>query len=106
MKTYLVPTDFSDEANHALNFACDMASHTGATIELLHVLEIPYGSYNVVGEVNHQYKAENLYEAMLVRSVRDKMDQTVKSVEDKGLTANGTLEFGSPYRHIQSNINS
>ncbi len=104
MKTYLVPTDFSEEANQALDFAIDMASHTGATIELLHVLEVPYGSYNVVGEVNHQYKAENLYEAMLVRSTKDKLTETVGYVEDKGLTANSTLEFGSPYRHIQSHI--
>ena len=41
MKTILVPTDFSECANNALRFAAFTAQKTGATINLLHVLEVP-----------------------------------------------------------------
>ncbi|MGB3616536.1 MAG: universal stress protein [Catalinimonas sp.] len=39
MKNILVPTDFSDVANHALHLAGEIAQRTGATLELLHVVE-------------------------------------------------------------------
>jgi len=41
MKTILVPTDFSDCAINALKFAASIAKKTGASINLLHVLEVP-----------------------------------------------------------------
>ncbi len=41
MKTILIPTDFSECANNALRFAAFMARKTGATLNLLHVLEVP-----------------------------------------------------------------
>ncbi len=39
MKTILVPTDFSECAEHALYYACHIAEKTNAKIILLHVLE-------------------------------------------------------------------
>ena len=41
-KTILVPHDFSSAANHAAAIALDEAKRHGATIVLLHVLELPY----------------------------------------------------------------
>lgn len=38
MKTILVPTDFSECAEHALNYACYIAERTNSKIVLLHVL--------------------------------------------------------------------
>src|SRR5882757_6232980 len=40
--TILVPHDFSTSANHALAIARDEAKHHGATIVLLHVIDLPY----------------------------------------------------------------
>ncbi|MFP4085818.1 MAG: universal stress protein [Desulfobacteraceae bacterium] len=39
-KNILVPTDFSDGDNHALDIAAKLASMNGAKISLLHVIEI------------------------------------------------------------------
>ncbi|HET7818521.1 MAG TPA: universal stress protein [Bacteroidia bacterium] len=41
MKTILIPTDFSECANNALRFAAFMAKKTGATLNLVHVLDVP-----------------------------------------------------------------
>lgn len=37
MKTILIPTDFSANANNALEYAAEISHHAGATLHLLHV---------------------------------------------------------------------
>jgi len=38
----LVPVDFGDPANHALEYAQELARQFGASLELLHVVSVPY----------------------------------------------------------------
>ncbi len=40
-KTILVPTDLSDGAEQALDYACELAAMLGATIHLVNVIGIP-----------------------------------------------------------------
>lgn len=40
-KTILVPTDLSEGAEEALDYACEMARQFGATVHLLNVIGIP-----------------------------------------------------------------
>lgn len=40
-KTILVPTDLSEGAEQALDYACELASLLGATVHLLNVIGIP-----------------------------------------------------------------
>src|SRR3954453_17581536 len=40
-KTILVPTDLSEGAEEALDYACELASQFGATVHLLNVISIP-----------------------------------------------------------------
>ena len=40
-KTILVPTDLSDGAEEALDYACELARQFGATIHLLNVITLP-----------------------------------------------------------------
>lgn len=42
INSILFPTDFSDNAQHALPFALKIAKKTGATIHILHSIEEPY----------------------------------------------------------------
>ncbi|MCC9168399.1 universal stress protein [Pontibacter harenae] len=52
MKRILVPTDFSEQAQYALEVAVNIARKTGATIKLLHVVEIPYGTnFSATGDI-------------------------------------------------------
>lgn len=41
LKTILVPTDLSEGAEEALDYACDIARQFGATVHLIHVIGIP-----------------------------------------------------------------
>lgn len=41
MKTIIIPTDFSAEANNAMHFGADMARHINASVLLLHVFQLP-----------------------------------------------------------------
>lgn len=50
MKTILVATDFSVEANHALHVARQLALHTGAALTLLHVVEPPSATAPITAE--------------------------------------------------------
>ena len=50
MKTILVPTDFSECAEHALNYACYIAEKTNSKIILLHVLPAEEIESNLASE--------------------------------------------------------
>lgn len=41
IKHILCPVDFSDTSEHSLRYAIDLASKLGATIELVHVYQLP-----------------------------------------------------------------
>jgi len=43
-RTILVPTDFSDKANRAIDYAALIAGKSKARIVLLHVIELPHGT--------------------------------------------------------------
>ena len=44
LKSILVPIDFSDKSDRALDMACALARVTRCSITLLHVLELPYST--------------------------------------------------------------
>lgn len=48
MKTILVPTDFSDNANRALEYACNLALQTKAKIVLMNAFQSPASTSNVM----------------------------------------------------------
>ena len=41
MKTIVIPTDFSDIANNAMQYGLEMAKATNASVTLLHVFQVP-----------------------------------------------------------------
>jgi len=44
LKKILVPTDFSEKANRALEIACELARVTRCSLTILHVIELPYST--------------------------------------------------------------
>ena len=42
-KTILCPTDFSQSADHALEYGLQLARNTGGTILMIHVIHVPAG---------------------------------------------------------------
>lgn len=73
MKTILVPTDFSKNASHALNYAIELAKHENAKLILLHAFHIDYAN---------SYVPVNLIEKEM-QEVEQKSDTQLKSLYTK-----------------------
>ena len=61
MKKILVPTDFSDTAEHALKIAAKLAKKHNSEIYLLHMLELPMQLIDPVGGGNSQNLPESIF---------------------------------------------
>jgi nucleotide-binding universal stress UspA family protein len=61
MKKILVPTDFSDTAEHALKIAAQLAKKHGSEIYLMHMLELPTQLIDPVGGNNSQNLPESIF---------------------------------------------
>lgn len=88
MKKILVPTDFSDQAEHALKVAAEIARNHNSEIYLLHMLELPlqgvdpYGSSGDLPEAMFFIKmAQQQFETVMSQDYLKGLDvfQTVKS---------------------------
>ncbi len=104
MKKILVPTDFSKEATNAMHFATQLARKAGSEILLLHVLEVPYGSFSIMGEIHTDYSFEQLYQVQLVKKTQERLEELVSAMEEQGVSAKAKLEFGNPFEFITENV--
>ncbi len=91
MKTILIPTDFSETTENAVNYGLDMANHHKANVVLMHINQIPastsefgISAYNVIDV------KENSLE--LLNALKDKITQTHPSI--KAICC--CTEIGSP----------
>ncbi|MFV9552360.1 universal stress protein [Algibacter sp. PT7-4] len=73
MKKILVPTDFSDQAEHALKVAANLAKVHNAEIYLLHLIEIP------LHEVDAMSSHSELPEAMFFMKLAHKKFKSILS---------------------------
>lgn len=67
IKNILYPTDFSDNAKHALPYALSLAKKTGATLHIMHSIEEPYDFAPMVEDIKKDVtrKVKKLYEDMI-----------------------------------------
>lgn len=95
LKHILCPTDFSECAQHALNYATAFAELYGAELHLLHVMETPvYSSmdYPISPEIS-----ESINEVR-----REKLEQTLEEVRRRHLEVRGRIIEGAPFYEIIS----
>lgn len=87
MKRILVPTDFSDQANYALEVAISLARRTGAAIKLLHVVEMtpPATTFNVTGEISAPDNMNHVYTMQLLEVTKKRMHSLIESVDHDGV---------------------
>ena len=104
MKKILVPTDFSKEATYALELATEIAAKTQAELHVLHVMEVPYGSYSVMGEFIPTSSFENVFQVQLIRQTKGQLDGIVDELVGKGIKAVSHFVFGNTYSHIHKTI--
>lgn len=87
MKKILVPTDFSEQAQYALEVAISLARKTGAGIKLLHVVEMapPMTTFNVTGEITAPDGMNQVYTVQLLDVTKKRMQNLVDSVDHDGV---------------------
>jgi nucleotide-binding universal stress UspA family protein len=73
MKTILVPTDFSQQAEYALRVAAQIAKQNNSEIILLHMLELPHQAGDALGS-GHQIPEIMLYKDKAISKLEDLME--------------------------------
>lgn len=105
MKKILVPYDFSEYANHALDFACQIAASTGGHITLFHVIENPFGQgINTQGEVTGEDPEIKLYFVKLLEKTEQWLADAIAKDKYKTTEIRRRIEIGTPYKGIGKNI--
>lgn len=111
MKKILVPTDYSEQANYALDFAYQIARKSEAEIYLLNVIDYPglstawSGGMNVIGGAEPPFDTmdENFINNLMERS-KEEMRAMVEKLNEHDITIHETVEIGNPYYVITEKI--
>ncbi|HVW24497.1 MAG TPA: universal stress protein [Polyangiaceae bacterium] len=92
-KNILVPTDFGESSNAALEIAIDLARKYGATLNVVHTYDVP--SYTYAASAS----AVDLLGPVIEVARRD-FDDTMKDIAGRSPNAKGFLRFGVPWQEI------
>ncbi len=106
MKKILVPTDFSQPAQMAVETGINMAKTTHAELILLHIVDQPTSeSFNVEGEVLHDENwGDRLFTLKLIEKAREKLDKVAEVARQSGVTVTQQLRLGNPFHGIDAVI--
>lgn len=106
MKKIIVPTDFSREAQFALDSAVPLAKKTGAKITLVNVIEDPHDySFNTMGIVGYSAE-ENIYIAQLVRKTDERMRALLADPAYSGVALDFDVKIGKTFDRIYEMVNA
>jgi universal stress protein A len=100
----LAPTDFSEDSNHALTYAEDLARKFGSELVLLHVAQalapVSFGlepgitpdplALETIGRIAEEQRL----------AAQRELDRTVNRLRESGLKARGMLRVGAPFMEI------
>ncbi len=105
MKNILVPTDFSEQAQFALDMAHAIALKTSAEVKLLNVLELPVdSSFDASGEITQSSDVNSVFAIQLMERVKTQLDELVKDPKFKDIKVTGDVVIGNPYVNISKVI--
>lgn len=92
---YLVPIDFSENAEHALDYAIELASKVPARLTLLHVIHtMPLGVTDMEASLPYSYLQE------MEADVAQAMDTFLQRVQAAKLQGEVTVVHGVPFQEI------
>lgn len=107
MKRILVPTDFSEQSENALNFAYQIAKKINGEIELLHVLDEPEGGQysamdNILlsGEMSGGEGMDAIYFAKLLEKTKERFEEILARPDYSDVKIITKMQTGTPYKNI------
>ena len=105
MKKILVPTDFSEPSDFALEAAAGIARKSNATVVLLHVVEGASSStFSVTGEMSFDSPEEQFFTLKLIERARAEIDARLNDPVCEGVDMHYEMQVGNPYHGIKSII--
>jgi len=96
LKRILVPTDFSDKSKAALIYGVALADQFGASLYLLHVVEVVAGAEPLTLQLASRKSIEESIEA----AAWDELRRLLSSEDQARLRAELALEWGTPFVEI------
>jgi nucleotide-binding universal stress UspA family protein len=94
----LVPIDFSDSSQRALDVAVGLAQSENATLTLVHVYEFPNYPYPGLA-----FPAADLW-TPVQQAAENALNQALAKLRERAPNANGILRVGDPAREILTAI--
>ncbi len=92
---FLVPVDFSEDANQAVEYAIDLARTLGARVTLLHVIQLlPFGSGDMSVTVPGTYIQD------LEAEITSRMQAFLERITAAGLEGGIVVVHGVPFQEI------
>ncbi len=102
MKKILVPTDFSQRAREALDFAIQFNEKLKGKIILMHVLEFPYESYDIIADIDVPV-VHGVFHDDFIDKVHSRLEKVAKSIPD-GIEFKTKVKYGHAYSSISKEI--
>ncbi|MEM0939508.1 MAG: universal stress protein [Bacteroidota bacterium] len=104
MKRILVPYDFSELSEHALDFACQIAHRVDSEIMLLNVIEHPtVDSFKTMG-IQNEDPMEVLYIKRLYERVKERMNEVVANAKYSNDKITTKIQLGNAFNTIIDQI--
>ena len=97
MKRILVPTDFSEHAEHALKVAAQIARVNDSEIILLHMLELPHEGSDAMGS-GHAIPEIMFFKNKVISNLEDLMDSDYL----EGITVSEIIQFDKAFEGIMA----
>lgn len=105
MNTILVPTDFSAQANNALDLAVQIARKSNAKILVVNVIEgLRDFSFNTMGEAENDMGEEVFIIKKLIDQVKLRLSQIVEDERYTDITIESAVEMGNAFESISKVI--
>ncbi len=93
MKKIIVPTDFSNQAEHALKFAVDVAVKSKGEILLMHVVDLPMLKDSILSP--SIYVDDSIVKASTALAQKG-FDKALAKYAESGVKIKTTVEYGNP----------
>lgn len=112
MKKIIVPTDFSEQAGHALDLASEIAGKTGATIVLMHVIEyakkqttfLGSSALTTMGSLSTGVEMDDIYFIQLFKKRKTQMAEVLSDPSYANVNIIDKILLGTPYHAIEEEI--
>lgn len=112
MNKIIVPTDFSEQAQNALDLASEIAGKTGAQIVLMHVIEyakkqttfLGSSALTTMGSLSTGVEMDDVYFIQLFKKRKNQLAEVLSDPSYANLEIVDKILLGTPYHAIEEEI--